>query len=125
MLNKLFFFFISFLFLFTVPNGLIVKAATSNVELIKQNWPFNGVFGRFDQASLQRGFKVYSEVCSACHGLRHISYRDLEGIGYSNDEIKVIAGEYEIYAVLWDEQNTPHRVNGVSIEIDVPEPEEE
>ena len=66
------------------------------MELIKQNWPFNGVFGRFDQASLQRGFKVYTEVCSACHGLRHISYRDLEGIGYSNDEIKVIAGEYEI-----------------------------
>ena len=45
---------------------------------------------------MQRGFKVYSEVCAACHGIRHISYRDLEGIGYSPDEIKVIAAEYEI-----------------------------
>ena len=96
MLSKPFNFFICFLLLFNVPNSFFVKAATSNVELIQQNWPFNGIFGRFDKASLQRGFKVYSEVCSACHGLRHISYRDLEGIGYSNDEIKVIAGEYEI-----------------------------
>ena len=96
MLSKPFNFFICFLFLFTIPNSFFVKAATSNVDLIQQNWPFNGIFGRFDKASLQRGFKVYSEVCSACHGLRHISYRDLEGIGYSNDEIKVIAGEYEI-----------------------------
>ena len=96
MLSKPFNFFFCFLFLFTIPNSFLVKAATSNVDLIQQNWPFNGIFGRFDKASLQRGFKVYSEVCSACHGLRHISYRDLEGIGYSNDEIKVIAGEYEI-----------------------------
>jgi ubiquinol-cytochrome c reductase cytochrome c1 subunit len=72
------------------------KSATSDVELIKQNWPFNGIFGRFDKASLQRGFKVYSEVCAACHGIRHISYRDLSGIGYSADEIKAIAGEYEV-----------------------------
>ena len=96
MLSRPFNFFVCFLFLFTVPNSIFVKAATSNVDLIQQNWPFNGIFGRFDKASLQRGFKVYSEVCSACHGLRHISYRDLEGIGYSSDEIKVIAGEYEI-----------------------------
>ena len=79
MLSKPFNFFICFLFLFTIPNSFFVKAATSNVDLIQQNWPFNGIFGRFDKASLQRGFKVYSEVCSACHGLRHISYRDLEG----------------------------------------------
>ena len=82
------------LFFITIDSG--ANAASSNVELIKQNWPFNGIFGRFDKASLQRGFKVYSEVCAACHGIRHISYRDLEGIGYSPDEIKVIAAEYEI-----------------------------
>ena len=72
------------------------KCATSSIELIEQNWPFNGIFGRFDKSSLQRGFKVYSEVCAACHGIRHIAYRDLIGIGYSADEIKVIAGEYEV-----------------------------
>ena len=96
MLSRPLNFFLCFFFLFTLPNSLTIKAATSKIELIEQNWPFNGIFGRFDKASLQRGFKVYSEVCSACHGLRHLSYRDLAGIGYSNDEIKVIAGEYEI-----------------------------
>ena len=41
-------------------------------------------------------FKVYREVCAACHGIRHVSYRDLKDIGFSSDEIKSIAGEYEI-----------------------------
>ena len=96
MLSRLFNFLLCLFFLFSSLNSISAKAATSSIELIEQNWPFNGIFGRFDKASLQRGFKVYSEVCSACHGLRHVSYRDLVGIGYSNDEIKVIAGEYEV-----------------------------
>ena len=83
--------FLSF-FLVTDSKG----ADNSRTELIKQNWPFKGIFGRFDKSSLQRGFKVYSEVCAACHGIRHISYRDLAEIGYSSDEIKAISGEYEI-----------------------------
>ena len=74
----------------------MLPSASNNVELMKQNWPFNGVFGRFDQSSLQRGFQVYREVCAACHGIRQISYRDLKGIGYSNDEIKFIAAEYQV-----------------------------
>lgn len=94
MLNKSKIFFLFLFILLTVHSGL--HAASSSAELIKQNWPFNGIFGRFDKASLQRGFKVYSEVCAACHGIRHISYRDLKGIGYTTDEIKVIAGEYEL-----------------------------
>ncbi len=87
----------SFLFLLLFLSfKFTVEAANNNVELIEQNWPFNGIFGRFDKSSLQRGFKVYNEVCAACHGIRHISYRDLEGIGYSKDEVKVIAAEYEV-----------------------------
>ena len=74
----------------------LISGATSDVKLMEQKWPFNGIFGRFDESSLQRGFQVYREVCAACHGIRHISYRDLEGIGYTNDEIKVIAADYEI-----------------------------
>ena len=54
------------------------------------------MFGRFDKASLQRGFKVYREVCAGCHGIRHIAYRDLEDIGFTKDEIKSIASEYEL-----------------------------
>lgn len=74
----------------------LISGATSDVKLMEQKWPFNGIFGRFDESSLQRGFQVYREVCAACHGIRHISYRDLEGIGYTNDEIKLIAADYEI-----------------------------
>ena len=74
----------------------LISGATSDIKLMDQKWPFNGIFGRFDESSLQRGFQVYREVCAACHGIRHISYRDLKGIGYTNDEIKVIAADYEI-----------------------------
>ncbi len=84
------FFFITLLFPF------FIQSASLDVELMKQKWPFNGIFGRFDNTALQRGFKVYREVCSGCHSIRHVSYRDLKNIGFSNDEIKSIAGEYEI-----------------------------
>ena len=57
-------------------------SATNQTELMKQNWPFNGIFGRFDNTALQRGFKVYREVCAACHGIRHVSFRDLKNIGF-------------------------------------------
>ena len=87
-----FFFFIKFI----VLSPAILFSATTNVELMKQNWPFDGIFGRFDESSLQRGFQVYREVCAACHGIRHISYRDLKGIGYTKDEIKVIAADCEV-----------------------------
>ena len=80
--------------IFSFPQSLI--SAGSNVDLIEQNWPFHGVFGRFDKASLQRGFKVYREVCAGCHGIRHIAYRDLQDIGFTKDEIKSIASEYEL-----------------------------
>ena len=49
----------------------------------------------FTNPRFKEGSK-FIEVCAACHGIRHISYRDLEGIGYSPDEIKVIMGEYEV-----------------------------
>jgi ubiquinol-cytochrome c reductase cytochrome c1 subunit len=58
------------------------------------DWSFNGPFGTYDKASLQRGFLVYKQVCSACHGLKKIYYRNLEGLGYSEAQVKTIAAEY-------------------------------
>mgnify|MGYP005837650955 CR=1 FL=1 len=58
-----------------------------------------GVFGTFDQAQLQRGFQVYREVCSACHGLTLLSFRNLTEIGFSPAEVKAIAAEYEIASI--------------------------
>jgi ubiquinol-cytochrome c reductase cytochrome c1 subunit len=51
----------------------------------------DGPFGKYDNAQLQRGFKVYQEVCAACHGLNQIAFRNLEEIGYNEDEVKAIA----------------------------------
>ena len=55
----------------------------------------DGPFGKFDNQQLQRGFQVYSEVCSACHSLSHVSFRDLRHIGYSEAEVKKIASDWK------------------------------
>lgn len=61
-----------------------------------QNWSFQGMFGNFDPAALQRGFQVYREVCSACHSMNHMHYIDLEALGYSHAEVKAIAASVQI-----------------------------
>lgn len=60
------------------------------------NWSFNGLFGTFDRGALQRGFQVYSEMCSACHSLRLMSYRNLSDIGFKDDQVKKIAAAVEV-----------------------------
>jgi ubiquinol-cytochrome c reductase cytochrome b/c1 subunit len=65
----------------------------------RQSWSFAGPFGKFDQAQLQRGFKVYKEVCSACHSLSYVSFRNLAepgGPGYSVAQAAQVAKEYKI-----------------------------
>jgi len=52
----------------------------------------DGPFGKFDQAQLQRGLQVYTEVCSACHSLKLVAFRDLKALGYNDAEIKAYAG---------------------------------
>jgi ubiquinol-cytochrome c reductase cytochrome c1 subunit len=56
----------------------------------------NGVFGKFDKQQLQRGFQVYKEVCSACHSLRLVAFRDLKQLGYNDDEVKAIAAGFTV-----------------------------
>lgn len=60
------------------------------------DWSFNGPFGHYDRAQLQRGFQVYTEVCSACHSLKLVAFRDLADLGYNADEIKAIAKKHQI-----------------------------
>lgn len=60
----------------------------------RQHWTFGGFTGHFDQAQLQRGFQVYKEVCSACHNLRLVKYRNLGdagGPGFSEAVVKELA----------------------------------
>jgi ubiquinol-cytochrome c reductase cytochrome c1 subunit len=55
----------------------------------------DGPFGKFDKAQLQRGFQVYSEVCSACHSLNFVAFRDLKQLGYNDAEIKKKASDWK------------------------------
>lgn len=55
-----------------------------------------GLFGRFDRRQVQRGFQVYKEVCSACHSLKYVAFRDLTKIGYTDAEVKAIATQWVI-----------------------------
>lgn len=60
------------------------------------DWSFAGPFGHYDKGQLQRGLKVYTEVCSACHSLRLVSFRTLEGLGYSEAQVKAFAANYKV-----------------------------
>ena len=59
-------------------------------------WSFEGITRTFDKAALQRGFKVYREICSGCHSMRLLYYRDLIDIGFNEEEVKVIASDYTV-----------------------------
>ncbi|HVR89930.1 MAG TPA: cytochrome c1 [Novosphingobium sp.] len=56
----------------------------------------DGALGRYDKQQLQRGFQVYKEVCSACHSLRLVAFRDLKALGYNVDEVKAIAAGFQV-----------------------------
>ena len=68
-------------------------AQEEEISLPKQDWSFSGPFGSYDKASAQRGFQIYKEVCSACHSMKLSYYRELEGIGLSEAQIKAVAAE--------------------------------
>ncbi|HOB12902.1 MAG TPA: cytochrome c1 [Novosphingobium sp.] len=58
----------------------------------------NGIFGKFDEAQLQRGFAVYQNVCASCHSISRVAYRDLGKLGYNEAEVKAIAAKATITA---------------------------
>ena len=62
----------------------------------EQSWSFAGPFGKWDLGQLQRGFKVYRENCAGCHSIDLVAFRDLEALGFSADQVKAIASEYEV-----------------------------
>ena len=75
------------------------QSLASDQELLKVDWTFKGVTGKFDRSSLQRGYQVYKEVCASCHSMRHLSYRNLGEKGgpeFSKEEVKAIASQFEV-----------------------------
>lgn len=83
------------------------QAATGDPKPPKDvHWSFEGPFGHYDRAEVQRGFQVYKEVCSACHSLNQVSFHDLvtppddptSGIGFTEAQAKAIAASYKVPA---------------------------
>jgi ubiquinol-cytochrome c reductase cytochrome c1 subunit len=75
------------------PHSPVVPNPAEDFHLAPKpiHYSFEGPFGRYDRQQLQRGFQVYKEVCSACHSMRLVPFRDLEEIGFSKPEVKAIA----------------------------------
>ena len=69
-------------------------AGKATVEAPQQSWSFKGPFGTYDRGGLQRGLKVYRQVCAGCHGMKRVAFRNLEDLGYDESQIKAIAAEY-------------------------------
>ena len=74
----------------------IANAATSEVDLLHRKWPFEGILGSFDRASIQRGYQVYKEVCASCHSMKRVYYRNLIEVGFSEAEAKTLAASHEV-----------------------------
>ncbi len=73
--------------------------SAETAKLLKTDWTFKGLFGKYDRASLQRGYQVYTEVCAACHSMQYLSYRNLAEPGgpeFSDEEAKAIAANFEV-----------------------------
>ncbi len=81
----------------TLP-GAALAAEEQIIEDV--SFSYEGPFGTYDRLQLQRGFQVFHEVCSACHGLRYLSFRELRGAtgpAFPEEQVKAIAALYEVY----------------------------
>lgn len=79
-----------------VSGGPVLAAGGAEPHGPEGGWPWQGIFGTYDKAALQRGWAVYDQVCAACHSLRLVAYRNLAEIGFSEAEIKAIAAGKEV-----------------------------
>lgn len=75
------------------------QAESDTLPVPKQRWDFEGISGTYDRAALQRGYQVYKEVCSACHGVKQLTYQDLMKIGLSKEAVKVLAAEHDFHDI--------------------------
>jgi ubiquinol-cytochrome c reductase cytochrome c1 subunit len=76
--------------------GIVAANPVAHSEVHTQNWSFNGFFGSFEQPQVKRGFQIYKDVCSGCHSMHLLAYRDLHDIGFTEDEVKAIAEEVQV-----------------------------
>ena len=89
--------------LFVLIFSIIVINSSNSAEksppFLETKWTFKGLFGKFDRASLQRGYQVYTEVCASCHSMKYLTYRNLAEKGgpeFSEAAAKAIAASFEV-----------------------------
>lgn len=75
---------------------MVVWASPTSTDLPKHGGSFTHMLGGYDRAALQRGFQVYREVCSVCHSLKHVAFRHLRALGWSEAEVKSLAAQYTV-----------------------------
>eukprot|EP00003_Mantamonas_plastica_P011509 TRINITY_DN2123_c0_g1_i1.p1 TRINITY_DN2123_c0_g1~~TRINITY_DN2123_c0_g1_i1.p1 ORF type:complete len:286 (-),score=79.85 TRINITY_DN2123_c0_g1_i1:29-829(-) len=73
-----------------------VVHASDALHPVEYPWNHEGFFNSFDTASIRRGHQVYSEICSSCHGVERIAWRNLVGVAYTEEEAKELAAEMEV-----------------------------
>ena len=82
------------------PSGAALAAEASESHIEDFDFSFEGPFGSYDQMQLQRGLQVYTEICSACHGLRYVPFRTLHdegGPALPEDQVRAYAANFEVY----------------------------
>ncbi len=89
--------------LLAVAGGLLAAAPLPSraaegeaAPLLHRSWPEDGIFGTFDRAMLQRGFQVFQGICQNCHSTEYLAFRNLEDLGYTEDQVKAIAAQYQV-----------------------------
>jgi ubiquinol-cytochrome c reductase cytochrome c1 subunit len=87
---------LAFLTAALIGAGVSAAARAEEIALPQERWSFDGIFGTFDRAAVQRGFQVYKEICSVCHSMNLVHYRDLQAIGFSEDQVKQIAASVQV-----------------------------
>lgn len=101
-----------------LPLSAGAAQAESGAHIERQDWTFAGFTGQYDQAQLQRGFQIYQQVCSACHGLKRVRFRNLAEPGgpqFPEESVKALAKSwpYQISGELDDQGNPIDRLPGL------------
>ena len=95
-MKKLISLVILFISIFSFQNHSI---SAEKIKFLETDWTFKGLFGKYDRGALQRGYQVYTEVCSSCHSMQYLSYRNLAQPGgpeFTEQEAKFIAASFEV-----------------------------
>jgi len=88
-------------------NMEMANASAGAMHQTNLNWPHSGLFSTYDASALRRGFQVYRQVCSACHQIEKLAFRQLVGVTHTEEEMKAIAKEYTVVDAEADAEGNP------------------